>query len=241
METNNKLRKLKTAVSILKLLILIGIVVGIPLYLYFYHREFITEFKSLDDITAFLQKYKLASIPIYIGLQALQIIISILPGQAFQLAAGYLYKFLFGLTFSLAGAALGTTISFYIAKILGRDAVHIFFGREKTSYYLEQLNSRKAYTLVFVLYLIPGLPKDVVSYIAGVSEMRFKPFLLLSLTGRLPGMCGCLLIGDLYLHGHYIVMGCVAALAVIAFIICILKRDWIKTRIDRIYDKIIER
>ena len=110
METNNKLRKLKTAVSILKLLILIGIVVGIPLYLYFYHREFITEFKSLDDITAFLQKYKLASIPIYIGLQALQIIISILPGQAFQLAAGYLYKFLFGLTFSLAGAALGTTI-----------------------------------------------------------------------------------------------------------------------------------
>ena len=178
METNNKLRKLKTAVSILKLLILIGIVVGIPLYLYFYHREFITEFKSLDDITAFLQKYKLASIPIYIGLQALQIIISILPGQAFQLAAGYLYKFLFGLTFSLVGAALGTTISFYIAKILGRDAVHIFFGREKTSYYLEQLNSRKAYTLVFVLYLIPGLPKDVVSYIAGVSEMRFKPFLL---------------------------------------------------------------
>ena len=72
-------RRLDTAVSILKLLILLGIVVVIPLYIFFYHGDFIAGFKSLDDVTSFLQRYKLSSIPIYIGLQALQIVISILP------------------------------------------------------------------------------------------------------------------------------------------------------------------
>ena len=231
-------RRLDTAVSILKLLMLLGIVVVIPLYIFFYHGDFIAEFKSLDDVTAFLQRYKLASIPIYIGLQALQIVISILPGQAFQFAAGYLYRFLPGLIFSLAGAVLGTTISFYLAKLLGHDAVRLFFGKDKTAYYLGRLNSKRAYTIVFIIYLIPGLPKDLVSYIAGVSEMRFKPFLVVSLIGRLPGMCASLLIGDLYLHDHFVAMGIVAALAVIAFIVCIARREVIKTRIDRLYDRI---
>ena len=121
-------RRLDTAVSILKLLILLGIVVVIPLYIFFYHGDFISEFKSLDDVTAFLQRYKLASIPIYIGLQALQIVISILPGQAFQFAAGYLYRFLPGLIFSLAGAVLGTTISFYLAKLLMKGIMLLPFG-----------------------------------------------------------------------------------------------------------------
>ena len=45
------------------------------------------------------------------------------------------------------------------------------------SYYIARLNSKQAYTIVFFLYLIPGLPKDMISYAAGASEMRFKPFL----------------------------------------------------------------
>ena len=234
----NKCRKLKTLTSILKLLLLIGIVVFIPVYIYFYHREVITSFDSLDDVTSFLMHYKNASIPVYIGFQTLQIVISVIPGQAFQLAAGYLYRFLPGLLFSVIGAVLGTSISFYLAKFLGRDAVHIFFGEEKTAYYLERLNSKRAYTLVFVLYLIPGLPKDVISYIAGVSEMKFKAFLVFSLIGRLPGMSASLLIGELYFHNHYVAMGVVAVLVVIAFIACVVKRDSIKTRMDRLYDKV---
>lgn len=234
----NKCRKLKTLTSILKLLLLIGIVVFIPVYIYFYHREVITSFDSLDDVTSFLMHYKNASIPVYIVFQTLQIVISVIPGQAFQLAAGYLYRFLPGLLFSVIGAVLGTSISFYLAKFLGRDAVHILFGEEKTAYYLERLNSKRAYTLVFVLYLIPGLPKDVISYIAGVSEMKFKAFLVFSLIGRLPGMSASLLIGELYFHNHYVAMGVVAVLVVIAFIACVVKRDSIKTRMDRLYDRV---
>ena len=132
---------------------------------------------------------------------------------------------------------MGTCVSFYLAKILGKDAVHLFLGEEKTSYYLQRLNSRKAYTIVFLIYLIPGIPKDIVSYVAGISEMKFKPFLAFSLVGRIPGMTGSLLIGALYMREHFIMMGVVAAIAVIAFILCLVYRKKLQAYIDRFYDR----
>ncbi|MGC2872970.1 TVP38/TMEM64 family protein [Ihubacter sp. rT4E-8] len=233
-----KAKKTKVLLSILKLTVLFAIVVAIPVYVYFFQKDFLAQFKSFDDIIVFLRYYEMESIFVYIGIQVLQIVISVIPGQAFQFAAGYLYGFIPGLLFSCVGAVVGTTISFYLAKLLGKDAVHLFFGEERMAYFLDRLNSKRAYTIVFLLYVIPGLPKDVVSYAAGVSEMKFKPFLILSLLGRIPGMAGSLLIGAFYMKKHYIGMAVVAALAVIAFILCIIYRKKINKYLDRFYDKI---
>lgn len=233
-------KRTKLILSVLKLTILLGIVIAIPLYIYFFHYEVIAEFRSFEDILAFLEAHRTQSIFIYIAVQILQIIISVIPGQAFQFAAGYLYRYFFGLLFSLIGAVIGTTITFYMAKLLGKDAVHLFFGEERMSYFIQRLNSKRAYTLVFLLYLIPGLPKDVVSYAAGISEMNFRAFLLLSLLGRIPGMSGSLLVGALYFREHYVGMALVCILATVAFIICILKRKSIERKLDKFYERIIE-
>ncbi len=233
-----KAKKTKVLLSVLKLTLLLIIVIAIPAYVIFFHRDFLLQFRSFDDVLAFLQHYHTESIFIYIGIQVLQIIISVIPGQAFQFAAGYLYGFIPGLIFSCIGAVLGTSISFYLAKMLGKDAVHLFFGEERMAYFLERLNSKRAYTIVFLLYVIPGLPKDVVSYAAGVSEMKFKAFLILSLLGRIPGMAGSLLIGAFYMKQHYIGMAIVGVIAVAAFCICIAYRKKINKYLDRFYDKI---
>lgn len=237
-ENIRKTKKTKVILSFVKLTVLVAIVVAIPLYIFFYHRDFIQQFESFEDVLAYLAQYRFESIFIYIGIQVLQIIISIIPGQAFQFAAGYLYGFLPGLFFSVIGAFLGTTISFYLAKVLGKDAVHLFFGEEKTSYFIERLNSKRAYTIVFLLYLIPGLPKDVVSYAAGVSEMNFKAFMAFSMAGRLFGMSGSLLIGAFYFKEHYIGMAIIGAVAVIAFVLCIIYRKKINGFLDKFYDKV---
>ena len=164
--------KRKVIISVLKIFLLLIIVVGIPLYIYFFQRERLMEFDSFNAVVEHLGQYKLEAIPIYIGLQIIQIVISVIPGQVFQLAAGYLYTFLPALILSVTGAILGTMVSFYLARFLGSDFVHLFFGREKTLEYVEKLNSKKAYMAVFLIYLIPGIPKDVVSYAAGISEMN---------------------------------------------------------------------
>ena len=226
--------KKNVIVSILKILLLGAIVIGIPLYIYFFEKEWISQFRDFDDIIAYLQSYRLESIPIYIT----QIIISIIPGQIFNLAAGYLYTFFPALLFSIIGAFVGTLVSFWIARWLGSDFVHIFFGREKTQDYVKKLNSKKAYTIVFFIYLIPGIPKDVVSYAAGVSDMKFKPFMLLSLIGRLPGMMGSIMIGSMWHKEEYIGMIILAVLAITAFILCIVFRKKINKFLDEIYEKI---
>ena len=237
-ENIKRAKKTKLILSVLKLLLLIGIVVAVPVYIYFYQQDFLAQFKSFDDVIVYLEQYRFESIFVYIGIQVLQIVISIIPGQAFQFAAGYLYGFFFGLLFSVIGALIGTTISFYLARLLGKGALHLFFGEERMTYFIERLNSKRAYTIVFLLYLIPGLPKDVVSYAAGVSEMKFKAFMAFSMAGRIFGMSGSLLIGALYLHQYYICMGIIGVVAVIAFVLCIIYRKKIHLYLDKFYDKV---
>lgn len=230
--------KKRVVISIIKISILLLIVIGIPLYIYFCQRDFLNRFENIDDIVAFLERYETESIFIYIGLQILQIVISIIPGQVFQMAAGYLYSFWPALFFALIGAVIGTAISFLLAKVLGRDFLHLFFGQEKMNYYIERLNSKQAYTIVFLIYLIPGIPKDMVSYAAGVSEMKFKAFVILSTVGRLPGMIGCLLMGNLLELESYLGVGIIGAIAVIACLLCIIYRKKINQLLDKLYQKI---
>ena len=223
-----------------KLLILIFIIIAVPLYLIVFKQDFLHKFHAIDDVLAFLESYKTESVFMYLGVQALQIIISVIPGQAFQFAAGYLYGFVIGLLLSLLGAFIGTTISFYIARMLGSDAMHMFFSKDKFNMYVERLNSKRAYTIVFIIYLIPGLPKDITSYAAGVSSMRFKPFILLSLIGRTPGMSGSLIIGALYMTGHYVAMWILMGSSIVLFGACIIMRKQLKVVVDRMFEKIMQ-
>ena len=228
----------KLILSVLKIILLAGIVVAVPMYIYFFKRDLLMRFDNFDDVVAYLQHYETQSIFVYVGLQILQVVISIIPGQVFQMAAGYLYGFWFALLYAMIGAVLGTMISFLLAKLLGRDFLHLFLGEEKIAYYISRLNSKRGYTLVFLLYLIPGLPKDVVSYAAGVSDISLKPFLILSAAGRLPGMVGCLLFGMLWDRENYIGMVVVAVISVAAFLLCVIYRKKIDKYLDRIYEKI---
>ena len=106
------------------------------------------------------------------------------------------------------------------------------------SYYIERLNSKKMYAIVFFLYLIPGIPKDMVSYAAGVSEIKFKPFIIISALGRLPGMIGCLLMGDMMMEENYTGAVIIGVFAVIAFALCIIFRKKIHGLLDKFYEKI---
>lgn len=233
-----KAKKTKLFLSVLKLVVLSAIVIGIPLYIVFCQRDFIDQFRSFDDVLAYLERYKFESIFIYIGIQVVQIVISVIPGQAFQFAAGYLYGFIPGLIFSVIGAFLGTLISFYLARLLGKDAVHLFFGEERINHFIDRLNSKRAYIIVFLLYLIPGLPKDVISYAAGVSEMKFKAFMAFSMAGRVFGMGGSLLIGAFYFKEHYIGMAVIGVFAAVAFVLGVIYRDRINQYLDKFYDKV---
>lgn len=237
---DNLRKKFKLCTTILKLLLLLAILVGLPLYLYFFQKDLIAEFSSLENVNALFQEYKSQSIFIYIGAQILQIVICIIPGQWLQFAAGYMYGFWLGYLFSLIGAVLGTVLTYYIAKLLGHDAMHLIFGEERINKMLRHLNTKKAVIIVFLIFLIPGVPKDLCNYVAGLSEMKLKPFLLVSLVGRTPGMMGSLIIGRQIETGGYVSAAVIAVIAVILCILGVIFRKKITAFLDKSYDKLMK-
>ena len=84
---------MRTFLSIAKLLLLAGIVIALPIYVYFEYPEFLNQFRTMEGVNAFLDRYQTASLFVYLGLQIIQIIISIIPGQFIQFAGGYAYGF----------------------------------------------------------------------------------------------------------------------------------------------------
>lgn len=226
--------------TVLKFLGLIIILVAVPLYFLIFKRDLLEGFRSFEDVTAYLQRYQSESIFIYIGLQILQIVITVIPGQFFQIAAGYLYGFFWALLYSLIGSAIGAAMAYFLARLLGRDLLHLFFSAKQLERFVKLLNSRKAYIVTLIIYLIPGLPKDIMGYAAGLSEMNFRAFLLISLAGRTPAMCISILVGYLYYGGHMVGVGAVAAIVVLITLLCVIKRRSISAFLDRLYDKISE-
>ena len=224
--------------AIVKLCLLLVIVLGIPAYLFFFDHQFLDQFSSIEDVEAFFAQYRHQSIFVYIGLQILQLVICIIPGQALQFAAGYLFHFWLGLLLTAIGAGIGTVVTYYLAKILGHDAMHMIFGEEKINSLLEKINSKRGVILVFLIYLIPGIPKDLCTYAAGLSEMKLKPFFLLSMTGRMPGMIGSLLIGQQVQTGGYTSATIIGGIAVVLCVLGIIFRRKITDFTDRMYTKL---
>lgn len=237
--TRDKIRsRVKVISTILKFAVLLIIIIGIPLYIYFGHHEIIEQFDSMEDVNAMLQEYKGYSILVYLVSQIIQIVICVIPGQMLQFAAGYTFGFWFGLVLSWVGAAIGAVISYYLAKLLGQGILYLIFDEKQMESFIEKLNSKKAIVAVFLIYLIPGLPKDACSYAAGISNMKLKPFLLVSLIGRTPAMAGSLLIGNQVGVGAYTLAIIIGVSSVILCILGVIFKDKIMNLLNRAYDKL---
>ena len=227
----------KKSFAYIKLAILIFIIVGLPVILFFTCRDTLFSKEWLANLPEFIMQYKGYAAAVLIGIQILQVIICVIPGQPIQLAASYLFGVLKGYLISIIGAVIGAFIAFYIARILGKDALETIFGKEKVNDYHRKLNSGKGLTAVLLIYLIPGVPKDLVAYVAGVSDMRIRPFLIVSTIGRSPGMLGSLLTGYFLSSRNYAAIGILAAVTAVILIICFVKRKQLVAMLDDLEKK----
>ena len=123
---------------------------------------------------------------IFIVLQALQVILSPIPGEATGILGGYLFGQWLGLLYSTIGLTLGSIGAFAIGRWLGAHYVKNLVSAE-TWNRLGFIVEAEGAMLCFIVYLIPGLPKDIVCYLFGISPMPLWVFALVSGLGRIPG------------------------------------------------------
>ncbi len=191
-----KIKENSKTMAIVKLVLLLIITIGIPMAIFLLYPESLEIIKDKEKLAALLSgEHRMTIMLIYVGMQMAQVIITLIPGQAVQFAGGYAFGVLLGSILSFIGILLGTMVAYYLAKLLGKDAMHLIFGEERFQKFTDKLNSKKASVTLFLLYLIPGFPKDMIAYVAGASEYRILPLLLISLLGRAPAMMITIFLG----------------------------------------------
>ena len=125
---------------------------------------------------------------ILLGMQLLQIIVAFIPGEVVQIAAGMMYGPLWGSVVILVGCVLSSMVVYELVYKLGAPFVRSMVGEKQLLKFRQFELSGKFGVTVFILFLIPGFPKDVLTYIVPLSDMNLRTFLLLSTIGRTPGV-----------------------------------------------------
>ena len=149
-----------------------------------------------DQLVRWMRRDGIAGPLICIGIQFLQVVIFAIPGEITQFAAGYVFGTGWGFVYSIIGILFGAAFDFGCAKALGRPLVERMIGAQKLAHIDESLQSRKGHMAIFVLFLLPGTPKDAMSYAAGLSRLRLGRFLLLSVPARAPALLASTLLGS---------------------------------------------
>lgn len=132
---------------------------------------------------------------IFTLLMAAQVVLAVIPGHPFEIAGGYCFGIFGGILLTSIGAAIGSAIAFVLARIFGAKTVKSFYSEEKLQKVsFLKANERQTF-LALIVFLIPGVPKDMLAYFMGLTEMRFGTFMLVSFIGRLPGIAVAVLGG----------------------------------------------
>lgn len=223
-ENYQKRRKVFNIVSVVIFLLVSGL-----LALLFY-KVFAPHMQSTESLQVFLESFGWTGRLILFGLQCLQVIVALIPGEVVELGAGYAYGAIEGTMICLAGVALSSSIIFLLVKKIGTPMVEMFITREKINE-LRFINSeKKLKRLVFLLFFIPGTPKDILTYFVGLTDMNLATFLSITLIARIPSVVSSAICGQFLGKEDYVTAAIVYAITGAVSVIGYL-----------VYSKIIER
>ncbi len=132
---------------------------------------------------------------IFVAIQFLQVLFAFIPGELVELAAGYIYGPFLGTVLCLIGVLPATCLIFGLTKLLGRKFTEITLDEKDLKKFSFLNDEKKLTTALFLLYLFPGTPKDVMTYFAGITKIKLIPFLLISVFCRTPSILTSTLAG----------------------------------------------
>jgi uncharacterized membrane protein YdjX (TVP38/TMEM64 family) len=178
-----------------------------------------------EDFKVFIDSYGPVSALVYILAQALQVVVFVIPGEIVQVAGGYIFGTGLGTLYSVAGILLGTVIGFLAARLLGYSLVKAVVSPKKLEEFDFLINNPKSEIAMFVLFLVPGIPKDSLVYISGLTPIKPLRFFLISMIARFPGLWGSAYIGANLQEKDYLPVWVLSGVALVLFVVGALNRE----------------
>lgn len=154
-------------------------------------------------VRAFVADHAIASCLAMLGINIVQVLLAFLPGEPVELASGYAFGFWGGTALCLVASGLATSVIYWATRRWGWKLVGLFFDR------FSWLKSAKRLELIMlVVFLIPGTPKDFLTYFAGLTNMRFLPVVLIATFGRIPSIVTSTITASAVGAGNWTLVAC---------------------------------
>ena len=186
--------------------------------------EFWKLFQNKEHMRDYVQSWGTLSPVVFIIIQAAQVIIAPFPGEFTGAVGGFIFGGLPNIVYSTVGLTIGSCISYWAAKIIGLPLVNLVVS-QKTLDKFHFLTERRGTALALVLFIIPGFPKDVFSYLLGLSPMRFRAFLPVCAVGRIPGTILLSFSGSAVYDENWLLLGILTFVCAVALIAIFFYRD----------------
>ncbi len=217
MKKFNKQKKMALLASAIVIVIFaaVSIFVGIPLVKYVSEPE---KFRLLVDSWGIFGAFA------YVIILIFQIIFAFIPGEPFEILAGYAFGAVEGTILCLLGSCIGSAIVFSLTRKFGIKFVELFFSAEKIKSVKFLNDKKKIHFLIFIIFFIPGTPKDLLSYVAGLTPIGFWQYLVLSTVAKIPSIItstiGGSFMGDQQYHFAiitFVITGLVSLIGILIY------------------------
>lgn len=209
-------------------------VLGFVFYECFFKYSYL--FKDATTLRDWILSYGSYSVLIFLGLQVLQVVAFFIPGEIFQVAGGYIFGAYYGFFLCIVGSIIGGVVNFYIARVLGRPFIEKIVSKKDgwllnklTNFSEDPQHEFKLKKLIFIFYLIPGIPKDILGYICGITKIKFRDYIILSNLAKMPALFVSTFFGHNIGEQNIFMLVGIGVVVAIVFIVCVIfSKHWIK-------------
>lgn len=169
-----------------------------------FYRPFMDVVENKEAFKDWLEQFGVWAYVIYIIVNIAQIFLAFLPGEPIEVLAGFCFGPWVGMLLCLIAAFIGSSIVFLGIRRFGNTFINKFFNQEEIDKVSFLKQDRKVVWVAFILFMIPGTPKDAMTYVLPLTSIKYNQFIWIATIARLPSIISSTFAGDALLQQDYL-------------------------------------
>lgn len=189
--------------QITQLILAILAVIFICILGYYIGRPLVHFVSEPEKFQLWVEEKGILGVLAFMGMNILQVLLAVIPGGPFEIGAGYAFGVVKGSLICDIAMTIASVIIFLFVKKFGLRFVELFVSKEKIESVKFLKSSKRSESIIFLLFLIPGTPKDLLSYLVGLTDMKLSHWIFICGVGRLPAIFLSALSGSALSSARY--------------------------------------
>lgn len=193
-----------------------------------------------DKFKAWLDHFGSTGKIIFVFIRSLQTVVKFIPAEPLEIGSGYAYGIFGGLFYCSLGTLIGSFVIIGLTKIFGRKIVNVFVSQDKINSLRFLQNKSKLSVTLLIIYLIPGTPKDIITYLIGITDYSITKFLLITTFARIPSIITSTICGYTLEQKNYLLSVTVFVVTALIGLVGIYFYKKYEDKLNKNADKLIE-